>query len=299
LEADLASRAELMLAQMLGYGRAMVRVTADLDFTRTSRKSITYDPEMKVKRSERTKTVSRTTPRTDPLGPAGTPSNLTVASSNATPTKTQSEKEEENETEYETPQTVDDISEAVGTIKRLTVAVMADLDSQPTSGQNASGTTAVTKEQVEAIVKQAVGFDEQRTDQIEVLVTKLAGVPALDPSEVPSTPFWDRYSSLIRNASLGLASLVALVLGLLILRRLQPAPAPTHSAEAPQAERARQIVDLATQASANPEVVGRIIRAWLKQSAAGASASVPFVAPSKPAAAAPISPRPAAVRRAA
>jgi tRNA (guanine26-N2/guanine27-N2)-dimethyltransferase len=41
----------------------------------------------------------------------------------------------------------------------------------------------------------------------------------------------------------------------LILRRLRPMPAPARPAEAPQAERARQIAGLATQASANPEAV--------------------------------------------
>jgi flagellar M-ring protein FliF len=251
-----------------------------------------------VKKTERTKSVSRASSRNEPVGPAGTPSNLSVTASNPPQGKPLTEKEEENETEYETPQTIDKIDEALGTIKRLTVAVVVDLSAQAAAGPNAQAPAAVTKEQIESIVKQAVGFDDQRNDKIEVLPAKLVGIPVEDPTEVAGAPFWERYSPLIRNASLGLSSLVALVLGLLILRRLRPVPAPATSVAAPQAERARQIAGLATQASANPEVVARIIRAWLKQSAGSEPDAVPFAPPSQ-AAPLPSSLRPAAAKRAA
>ena len=67
-------------------------------------------------------------------------------------------------------------------------------------------------------------------DEIEVLITTLAGIGAVD---VPTAaPLMDLapYSDLIRTASLGLGALVALVLGFLILRRLRPVSVPEDQA---------------------------------------------------------------------
>jgi flagellar M-ring protein FliF len=261
LEADLAAKAELMLAQMLGPGKAVVRVTADVDFTRTSRELVTYDPELKVKKRE---TISKsTTTGADRTagGPAGASSNLDPnGANNPAANRPVADKKEENTTEYETPKTVDSIQQAAGAIKRLTVAAMVDLS--PMKEEGATGAEAVTKEQVLALLRSAVGLDEQRKDQIEVLVTKLPGAAVPEPIAALGAPRWDHVSQLLRNASLGVASLVSLVLGWLLLRRFRPAPRPSVL---DPAERARRIAELSDQALANPEAVARIIDVWLKQ----------------------------------
>src|SRR5690606_32544633 len=82
LESHLASKAEILLSQMLGPGRAMVRVTADVDFTQTERQETTYDPSTKVKLSESIKSESHTGVTSGPAGgPAGTSSNFNPSGS--------------------------------------------------------------------------------------------------------------------------------------------------------------------------------------------------------------------------
>ncbi len=133
----------------------------------------------------------------------------------------------------------------------------------------------MTKEQVEAILKQAVGFDPQRTDQIEVLVTKLAGLTAADPLAGIGAPVWEQYRELIRVASLGVGSLVALLLGLLILRRLRPVSLAASPLTVVRAARSQQIADLQAKIVTNPEIVSRIIEAWLKQTGQGEAETPP------------------------
>ena len=53
LESHLAAQAEEMLARTVGYGRAIVRVTADVNFKRTKERRETYNPEERVVSSEK------------------------------------------------------------------------------------------------------------------------------------------------------------------------------------------------------------------------------------------------------
>ncbi len=73
LEADLAIKAETLLSQMLGAGKAMVRVTADVDFTERQIEKKTYDPDGKVKVQEKIESQSEPSvaARSAPSGGAG------------------------------------------------------------------------------------------------------------------------------------------------------------------------------------------------------------------------------------
>ena len=260
LQADLAAKAEMMLDRLLGPGRSVVRVAADVDFTQTERIQTTYDPDAKVKRMERIRTTSRTaTAAAPPAGPAGTASNLGAGGlgNKKLPTL---EKEEDIETEYENAKTVDTIKEAFGTIKRLTVAAIVELPE--TEDQNGAATPVVTKEDVERILKQAVGFDPTRSDQIEVLISKLAA-PTAAPAPALASPVWDTVNQLLRNASLGLAAIVALVVSLMILRKMKPVEITPPATGMLTIEQAQRIADLSQQAAADPEAISKVVRAWL------------------------------------
>src|SRR5262249_49081428 len=76
LESYLASRAEGMLAQVLGPGRAVVRVTADLSFQRSKQKRETYLPEGRVALSEKSTTSRSTNTTPQGRGVPGIASNL-------------------------------------------------------------------------------------------------------------------------------------------------------------------------------------------------------------------------------
>ena len=75
VELRLASKAESMLGMLLGHGKAVVRVSADIDFRETTRTDRKLDPDSKVKRNEMIETVSQTGGVT-PSGEVGVAANV-------------------------------------------------------------------------------------------------------------------------------------------------------------------------------------------------------------------------------
>ena len=117
---------------------------------------------------------------------------------------------ESMETDYENARTEDTVRIAGGKIQRLTIAAIVDT-SAPESGEEATATEtspSIDEAKIQAVVQNAVGFDEARGDKIEVMFAKLAGVT---PVPVPvSTPrYWDLTATIVQNASLGIAAIVS------------------------------------------------------------------------------------------
>ncbi len=274
LEADLAAKASVLLAQMLGEGRGMVRVSADIDFTSLQRTETVYDPNLKVRTQENIRSFQRTTANRALGGPVGTEANLGsnagTSLAQSTPSK---ETEEENTTTYENAKTVDVVKQAPGKIQRLTVAVMADLTDAITHTQTqaaAAGSippdaSAISKDSIAAIVKQAVGFDASRGDQIEVLITQFAPVSADDDALVV-TQQWDFINSILRNASLGVASIVALILGVLTLKKMRPVTIQLDGVGAGDDGRDALLASLSQRIQQNPKAMQTILSAWLNES---------------------------------
>ncbi|MFG0333186.1 MAG: flagellar basal-body MS-ring/collar protein FliF [Maioricimonas sp. JB049] len=263
LESGLAAKAETMLSQLLGPGRAVVRVTADVDFTESERQETTYDPDGKVKLSEEVTSEQTTGMQQPAVGPAGTASNVganaLAGSGNPTTTRIES-----NKTEYANAEIRDKVREAPGKIRRLTVAAIVSL---PDAGGDSADGTAVAaspaydKTQIEAIIKQVVGFDPQRSDQIEVLDAPLLGAPE---QLAPPVEFaWTQYENLLRAISLGLASIVALLLGVLLIRRMKPVIVEAEGANADSNEFAQRIHNLSMEARENPDALATALSAWL------------------------------------
>ncbi|WP_437226277.1 flagellar basal-body MS-ring/collar protein FliF [Planctomicrobium sp. SH661] len=268
VESDLSSKAEAILTQMLGPGHAVVRVTADIDFTDTQTKEIKYDPDAKVKVSETVHSESSIGGTKQAKGTVGLPPDhmdklafkADVGSSPPT-TKVQS-----NTTQYENAKIEDTVHRVPGRISRLTVAAVVQLP-DGASGENGQASNAVvTTAQIEKIIKQAVGFDAARQDEIEVIAAPLVGNLNLI-APVTTNTTWEKYAPLLHNISLGLAAIVALVLGLLVIRRMQPIVVEAESKETMPAEVVLKVADLSQQAIQNPEAVATVIRSWLAEPA--------------------------------
>lgn len=269
VESDLSSKAESILTQLLGPGRAVVRVTAEIDFTATQTKEVKYDPEAKVKVSETIHSESSTGGSKSAKGVVGLPPEqmdklaFKADGGNSAP----STKVESNTTQYENARTEDTVSRVPGRIMRLTVAAVVQLQDPAAAG--ADGQTAaasVTTEQVEKIIRQAVGFDATRQDEIEVVAAPLVGnLKLLEPVAAPSG--LNQYGPLLQNISLGIAAVVALILGLLVIRRMKPIVVETESKEALPADVVLRIANLSEQAEENPEAVASVVRAWLAEPA--------------------------------
>jgi len=108
--------------------------------------------------------------------------------------------------------------DAVGTVRRLSVAVALDngADGKPRSAQEIAA--------LEALVKGAVGFDQARGDVVTLSGRKFAAVP--DPES--STPWYEQgwFSMVVRNVSALLVTLVLLLgIGRPLLKRWAAAKA--------------------------------------------------------------------------
>ncbi len=257
-EANLAAKAESMLAEMLGAGRAIVRIAAELDFTETTRTEMRIDKDTSAKKSENITTKEEKGQKEIAQGPAGTGSNLSVAQNRTDLPR--SMKEETIETVWENGRVEDTVREYGGEVKRLTVSALVDLPDPQANSTSPGRTIDLTT--VEGIIKNAIGFSDTR-DTITVVDSELVGIETGVTTLVDTLNRWDFYNNLIRNASLGVAAIVALVLGLLLIRKLQPIAALKATRESTDDERNSLIAELTSQAKDNPEIVSKIVSAWL------------------------------------
>jgi len=273
LEGNLSAKAESMLTPLLGHGRAIVRVTADIDFTEKNTAKTSYDPDGKVKTRESISTESTRGAGGSTSG-AGTTSNvgsLTLGDSGG------SESDVETiDTEYQNTETVDTIREAPGQIKRLTIAAVVELPeavtddgSDPTAA--AAAAPAITQEQVEKIIRQAVGFDEARSDEIEVLAAKMTGVPDL-MAPVGWTNTVQDLAPLAGSASLIVASIIALFLGMKMIGRLKPVVVEVDRRQTLDPETRARLADISDDIRDNPDAVSTVLAGWLAQQTKQSSA---------------------------
>ncbi len=159
VEQNLESKAQSMLDGVLGLGKSMVRVNVDLDFQQLERTSESYDPNAPSVRSEERTTAS-------------------ASASDKADEASESNEEDATETtitNYELNHTVEHVINAVGTIDRISVAVMIDGTYNEITNE-AGDVERVYQprsqeelDRLSAIVRNAVGFDQQRSDQIEMV----------------------------------------------------------------------------------------------------------------------------------
>jgi flagellar M-ring protein FliF len=260
LEAYLAEKAEKVLAQHLGPGRAVVQVSADINFQHLKETSKTYAPDGRVARSERTQTSKST--GSGPRGVAGATSNVARAGGTLTGASGgagSSSQDETIQTDYALSETVRDIEDRMGAVTRLTVAALVDLTPQ------GEGQTVISAADASEIIQRAIGFRTGR-DEVKVTNAKLTGpIGPTEPDEtLTSLQKVQAYVGLARNISLALAAfLVVLIVALLALRRRR-VPEPAAPAAPSEEERRKAELDrLVEMARTDPERVAAVFRAML------------------------------------
>lgn len=275
LESNLAAKAETLLTPLLGMGRATVRVSAEIDFTETERTQRTIDPDSKAKVKEELHTETFSGEDPVALGPPGTASNVSVPPDRSS--RSGRRESEDLTTEYINGETTDLIRELPGKIQRLTVAAVIQLpenaNTAAVAGNGLAATSApgsavqneVTIESVESIIRNAIGFDPTRGDEIKVVAATLTIAPTL-AKPVGFLPTLTDHLPLIRALSLGLASMVALILGLLTIRRMRPVVIGRSSQNTLSPEMVERLNDLSLQMQENPEAVTAVLANWLQPS---------------------------------
>lgn len=232
MEKDLADKAERMLTRVLGPGHCDVRVNAELEFQDSRETTREYDPDKKVIVSETIEKEESTGAGATVGGPVGTTQgasggqNTGEKGANSGSSETQ-----KTETEYQVSESVQEVIRKGANIKRLSVAAFVDLpdDNQASTGADGENPDVPGLQEIRDIVKDAVGFDEQRGDSLQVLESTFAsGAPALARTS-EGIPSWAVPTA--KYSALAVLGLVLLFIARRILNGLQAEPRFEATAE--------------------------------------------------------------------
>ena len=271
VEVNLAAKADSMLALLLGEGKSVVRVRADIDFRESTRTEQSFDPDGKVKRTENIETVTQTG-GVLPSGEVGFDANAgrLGAGLGGSSADEPSYKKEIISADYDNARTEEVIREIPGRIIRLTVAAIVDLtppaaaDSDATVGASPAPVVApIDVTQIEAIIKQAVGYDPVRGDEIQVVNAVLGG--GLPVEESPGIiTMYQQYEPIIQTVVTSLIAGIAFLLGFLLLKKMKPVMVTDSSGEQSLSiEEMQRLAALSEQAKSNPRVAAKILAAWI------------------------------------
>lgn len=166
LETDLETSIKKMLEDALGAGKVIARVAAELNFDKTNRTEEIYDPDSQVVRSEQRTTesvVGAVPPGGVPGVQALLPAGETAGGGPGSSAKRNKEKQTLN---YEINKVIRHVARPPGQVKKLSVSVLIDGTMNENGEYQARSPEEMT--QYLSIVKAAVGFDEDRGDDIKV-----------------------------------------------------------------------------------------------------------------------------------
>jgi flagellar M-ring protein FliF len=186
-EKRLRKQVEDIVSSVVGQGRARVELSADFDYNKITQTSDRFDPEGRVLRSTQTREESTLT--ADNNGQVTVNNELPGNQQNntAVAARDQSKKSEETNNYEISRTTKTEVTEA-GRVNRISVAVLVDgIYSKNDKGEMVYQDRG--KEQLDriaALVRSAIGFDQKRGDQVEVVNLRFAEAPAVAPINEPT-----------------------------------------------------------------------------------------------------------------
>lgn len=251
VEADYQQRIQTILATIVGLNNVKAQVTAQIDFTQHEQTAEQYQPnsspDKMAIRSRQTSDaeqgskngvggvpgalsnqppVPATAPITQPPVANQPAQGANAANNNATQAAGTAEttvatpmpfnNRKDNTTNYELDRTLTHIKRSTGSIERLSVAVVVNY--LPGKDGTPVALTPEQLEQVNALVKETMGYSAARGDTINIVNSPFTPV-----EEEPAPPFWKQegFINLLMSAARYL--LIALVAWFLWRKAVQPA----------------------------------------------------------------------------
>ncbi|SEO57345.1 flagellar basal-body MS-ring/collar protein FliF [Aquisalimonas asiatica] len=226
LERDYQRRIEELLTPMVGSGRVKAQVNADVDFSREETTEEMFDPDATVIRSEQTSeergsgsdmalgipgALTNQPPGGGEIGDGDDNGGFMGPGVDITNTATRN---------YEVGRILRHLQRPEGAVDRLTVAVLVDQPMVEGEEEGEMVREAMSADQIERItqlVQDAVGFDEDRGDRVNVVDAAFEEVDTGDV--VPDVPLMEQpwMQELLRWL---IAGVVALALILFVVRPL-------------------------------------------------------------------------------
>lgn len=178
METDIQDRVESILAKVVGQGKVMVRVNAELNHRQTQMVEETVDPEKTALLATQSEEERLDGSRTNPAGVPGARANVPGAGEAGQVGFNQNVQKELKTQNFVVPKTVKNVSEAAGGLQRITVSVVVDGTTAVTKNEQGEETESWTPRSAEelakfdAIVKNAIGFSESRGDSVKIETMK-------------------------------------------------------------------------------------------------------------------------------
>jgi flagellar M-ring protein FliF len=323
LEEDYAQRIEALLTPFVGPGRVRAQVVAQVDTSVTEEAREQYKPDSQIVRSEQTsESASR-----DGSGPQGVPGSLSnqppapgtalpsnaaaatpatagpagagaakaqgaAAANGATPPPPDNTSRATTRN-YEIDRTMAYTKTPSGRLQRLTVAVLID-NLRTTGADGKVKSTPLAPEQLEHVtqlVKDAVGFNQERGDSVNVVNSPFRETDAAPAGDLEQQPLWEQ--PFVRDIAKIVAGLIVLLV--LVLAVLKPltrgllthsraaTPQVAISAEAlaggagsprvangtlmtaPPLAYEQQLAQARTLVGQDPKRVAQVVRTWVAQ----------------------------------
>jgi flagellar M-ring protein FliF len=280
VEAHLTGQTEAMLARVLGPGKYVVRVCADLEFEDYTMVQKTYDPNP-VKAREKIETVSESGGGMATGGVTGAAAAIPAEAEGATamtPALAPRKMDKELiDTEWMVSGSVREQVMRGASIKKLNIAAFVDLSPPAPQAEGTEGETPsprLTVEDVSAIIKDAVGFTEtaERADSLKVVEV------AFQPAEAAVGPpgLLDRYGWLGKWVALSMLGLVMLFIARRAFGTIASAVPPKalvpevmgvgEGEGFPGGVSADELLrrEVSRFVEGSPEVAGRLVEGWLE-----------------------------------
>ncbi|MEI6145919.1 MAG: flagellar basal-body MS-ring/collar protein FliF [Methylococcales bacterium] len=228
IQEGIVRRIESILTPMVGAENVRAEASAEIDFSHTEQAAEKYTPNNKpentAKRSEHLNESKSTEGGGDSSKPGGVPgasSNQPGQQKSGSDSSGASSSQKDDTINYELDKTVRYVQEPMGNIKRLTVAVLVNnkteigTDGKPTT----RALTDAEKEQITGLVKDAMGFNKDRGDSLNV-ANAVFTIPAKEI--IPEEPFWKPYANIETAKSAGEYLLTLIAILYLFFKFLRP-----------------------------------------------------------------------------
>lgn len=184
LENNLRNKLETMFEEIVGVGKVVARVSTDLEFNQVNTTEESYDPEGKVVRSEQLLNEQNLKAGQQAKGIPGVKGDLASfaeAGKGAGQENGGGSKRDTVTRNYEISKTVKHVKEAVGVVKKLSVAVMVDGTYKKSIDKGGKAEIKYIPRSQEELqrftqmAQKAVGFDPDRGDSLEVVSMPFSG----------------------------------------------------------------------------------------------------------------------------
>ncbi|WP_137936347.1 flagellar basal-body MS-ring/collar protein FliF [Chitinivorax sp. B] len=236
IERDYVKRIEAILEPIVGKGNAKAEVTADLDFAETEQTSETFRPNSPPEKSAIRSQQTVETVNGSPQNAAGVPgafSNQPPGNATApitaqpgqgttgTAASGQGTSHRESTINYEVDKTVQHVKQSLGNVKRLSAAVVVNYKGEKAADGKLTFKARPANEmtQINNLVREAMGYSQQRGDSINVVNAPFADANVEPPTLVErlTQEAQANWQQIFKNA------LISLVVLYLIFGVIRPA----------------------------------------------------------------------------